>query len=175
MDVKAAYEKTRHFSNLDDFINAMQSRGKAAWPRAIIVCSPPAFRGSDKPNRDAELKLLKGLPGVGMLVGASCSPGHRLSTLTMRTEKPISTDEIAVRSRTSPREVALSQPAVGASGVRLYGEATRRRLDGVRCRKELPRDPRLKGALQLLPACAGHTASQTGSHRSQATSRSSKR
>lgn len=84
-DVKAAYEKTRHFANLDDFINAMQSRGKKAWPKAIIVCSPPAFRGSDKPNRDAELKLLKGLPGVGMLV-----------------EKPISTDTVEVRPFSPP-------------------------------------------------------------------------
>lgn len=46
--------------------------------RAIVVGCPPAYRGSDQPGADIELKLLKYFPGVALLV-----------------EKPVSTGSVA--------------------------------------------------------------------------------
>jgi len=50
-------------------------------PRAVIVGSPPMFRGTTSPGRDIELQILRHFPGVALFI-----------------EKPIATgpeDEIA--------------------------------------------------------------------------------
>lgn len=78
-EVEIAYKDTRIFPNVDAFLAATK---RPEWPRCIIVGSPPAFRGSDKPGRDVEMKLLDAMPGVAMFL-----------------EKPVSTDEVPAARR----------------------------------------------------------------------------
>ena len=76
--VRSAYENTRIFKTLEDYVQSMLPRDR---PRAVIVGSPPMFRGTTKPARDIELQILSHFPGVALFI-----------------EKPIATgpeDEIA--------------------------------------------------------------------------------
>jgi predicted dehydrogenase len=76
--VRSAYENTRIFKTLEDFVKSMLPRDR---PRAVIVGSPPMFRGTTRPGRDIELQILRHFPGVALFI-----------------EKPIATgpeDEIA--------------------------------------------------------------------------------
>jgi len=54
--VRSAYEHTRVFKTLEDFVKNMTSR---ELPRAVFVGSPPMFRGTTRPGRDIELQVLK--------------------------------------------------------------------------------------------------------------------
>jgi len=78
-EVAVAYKETKVYRNVDDFIAATP---RPQWPRCVIVGSPPAFRGSDKPGRDVEMRLLDAMPGVSMFL-----------------EKPVSTDEVPAARR----------------------------------------------------------------------------
>lgn len=48
--------------------------------RAFILGSPPAYRGSDLPGRDIELKLLKHFPGIPLFVEKPVSTGPASKT-----------------------------------------------------------------------------------------------
>lgn len=63
--VKCAYENTRICKNLDEFINTMT---KDEYPRAVIIGSPPMFRGSSLSGRDIELQLLKKFHDIALFV-----------------------------------------------------------------------------------------------------------
>lgn len=43
--------------------------------RAIVVGSPPAYRGSDLPGADIELKLIKLFPGVALFIEKPVATG----------------------------------------------------------------------------------------------------
>ncbi|TFK42642.1 putative oxidoreductase C terminal-domain-containing protein [Crucibulum laeve] len=70
--VVSAYQDTRVFKTLEDFVRNMSPRDR---PRAIIVGSPPMFRGSTKPGRDLELQILQHFPGVAMFVEKPIATG----------------------------------------------------------------------------------------------------
>lgn len=70
--MKSAYENTRVFKTFEDFVKNMTAREK---PRAVIIGSPPMFRGSTQPGRDIELQVLKHLPGVAMFVEKPIATG----------------------------------------------------------------------------------------------------
>lgn len=63
MFVRSAYENTRVFRSLDEFVKNM-SRNDI--PRVFVVGSPPRFRGTEEVGRDIELQILKHFPGVPM-------------------------------------------------------------------------------------------------------------
>ena len=44
-------------------------------PHAVIVGSPPMFRGTTKPGRDIEMQILKHLPGVPMFIEKPVATG----------------------------------------------------------------------------------------------------
>lgn len=44
-------------------------------PRAVIIGSPPMFRGSTHAGRDIELQILKELPGVALFVEKPIATG----------------------------------------------------------------------------------------------------
>lgn len=44
-------------------------------PRAVIVGSPPMFRGTLKPGRDIEVQILKHFPGVAMFIEKPIATG----------------------------------------------------------------------------------------------------
>jgi predicted dehydrogenase len=70
--VISAYQDTRVFKTLEDFVKNMSPKDR---PRAIIVGSPPMFRGSLKPGRDIEMQILKYLPGVAMFIEKPIATG----------------------------------------------------------------------------------------------------
>jgi hypothetical protein len=70
--VISAYQDTRIFKNLDDFVKNMTQREK---PRAFIVGSPPMFRGTTQPGRDIEMEIMKHFPGVAMFVEKPIATG----------------------------------------------------------------------------------------------------
>ena len=70
--VVSAYKDTRVYKSLDDFIQNMTPRER---PRAIIVGSPPMFRGTTKPGRDVELQILKHFPGVALFIEKPIATG----------------------------------------------------------------------------------------------------
>ncbi|GAA6063897.1 hypothetical protein JCM10212_002429 [Sporobolomyces blumeae] len=72
--VRSAYETTKICPSLEAFVDGMETDER---PHAFIVGSPPAFRGSTKPGRDIELKILELFP--------QDTPAFFL-------EKPLSTD-----------------------------------------------------------------------------------
>lgn len=57
--VVSAYAATRLCLTLKEFVDTMKESER---PDAIIVGSPPAFRGSVKAGRDVELEILKAFP-----------------------------------------------------------------------------------------------------------------
>lgn len=70
--VKSAYENTRVFKTVEDFVKNMTSKDT---PRAIIVGSPPMFRGTFKPGRDIEIQLLKHFPNVALFMEKPIATG----------------------------------------------------------------------------------------------------
>jgi len=70
--VVSAYQDTRVFKTLEDFVKNMSPRDR---PRAVIVGSPPMFRGTTQPGRDIELQILKFFPGVAMFIEKPIATG----------------------------------------------------------------------------------------------------
>lgn len=70
--VVSAYQDTRVFKTLEDFVKNMSPKDR---PRAIIVGSPPMFRGSLSPGRDIEMQILKFFPGVAMFIEKPVATG----------------------------------------------------------------------------------------------------
>ena len=63
--VAASYRDARVFKSLEDFIKDMDPADR---PQAVIIGSPPMFRGTARAGRDIEMQILKLLPGVPMFV-----------------------------------------------------------------------------------------------------------
>lgn len=70
--VISAYQDTRVFKSLEDFVKNMSPRDR---PRAVIVGSPPMFRGTTQPGRDIEMQILKHFPGVAMFIEKPIATG----------------------------------------------------------------------------------------------------
>ncbi|KAF9567505.1 hypothetical protein CPC08DRAFT_732967 [Agrocybe pediades] len=70
--VVSAYQDTRIFKTFEDFIKNMSPRDR---PRAIIIGSPPMFRGTTNPGRDIEMQILQHFPGVPMFVEKPIATG----------------------------------------------------------------------------------------------------
>ncbi|KAI0046694.1 hypothetical protein FA95DRAFT_1493597 [Auriscalpium vulgare] len=70
--VKSAYENTRVFKTLEDFHKNMAPRDR---PKAVIVGSPPMFRGTTQPGRDIELQIMRFFPGVAMFIEKPIATG----------------------------------------------------------------------------------------------------
>jgi predicted dehydrogenase len=70
--VLSAYQDTRVFKTLEDFVKSMSPKDR---PRAVIVGSPPMFRGSLAPGRDIEMQILKFFPGVAMFIEKPIATG----------------------------------------------------------------------------------------------------
>ncbi|KAJ6550193.1 putative oxidoreductase C terminal-domain-containing protein [Mycena capillaripes] len=70
--VVSAYQDTRIFKTLEDFVKNMSPKDH---PRAVIVGSPPMFRGCFIPGRDIEMQILKHFPGVAMFVEKPIATG----------------------------------------------------------------------------------------------------
>ena len=70
--MRSAYEHTRVFKTLEDFVKNMLPRDR---PRAVIVGSPPMFRGTTRPGRDIELQILRHFPGVAMFIEKPIATG----------------------------------------------------------------------------------------------------
>ncbi len=70
--VRSAYENTRVFKTLEDFVRNMSKKDS---PRAVIVGSPPMFRGTLQPGRDIEQQIMKYFPGVAMFIEKPSATG----------------------------------------------------------------------------------------------------
>lgn len=70
--VRSAYQDTRVFKTLEEFVTNMTFKDR---PKAIIVGSPPMYRGSTQPGRDIELQILKFFPGVAMFIEKPIATG----------------------------------------------------------------------------------------------------
>ena len=70
--VVSAYQDTRIFKTFLDFIQQMTPKDR---PRAVIIGSPPMFRGSTHAGRDLELQVLKELPGVALFIEKPVATG----------------------------------------------------------------------------------------------------
>jgi hypothetical protein len=70
--VISAYQDTRVYKSMDEFIRNMSPRDK---PRAVIVGSPPMFRGTTQPGRDIEMQIMRHFPGVAMFIEKPIATG----------------------------------------------------------------------------------------------------
>ena len=70
--VRSAYENTRIFKTLEDFVKDMTPRER---PRAVIVGSPPMFRGTTRPGRDIELQILRYFPDAALFIEKPIATG----------------------------------------------------------------------------------------------------
>jgi len=70
--VRSAYEGTRVFKTLDDFIKNMLPSER---PRAFIIGSPPMFRGTTRPGSDIEIQILRNFPGIALFVEKPIATG----------------------------------------------------------------------------------------------------
>lgn len=70
--VRSAYEHTRVCKTLDEFMNTMT---KKEYPKAVIIGSPPMFRGNTQAGRDIEIQLLKKFPGIALFVEKPVATG----------------------------------------------------------------------------------------------------
>lgn len=70
--VVSAYQNTRVFKTFDEFVKGMSPKDR---PHAVIIGSPPMFRGSTQAGRDIELQILEHLPGVAMFVEKPIATG----------------------------------------------------------------------------------------------------
>jgi hypothetical protein len=76
--VISAYQDTRVFKTLEDFVKNMSPKDR---PRAVIVGSPPMFRGALSQGRDIEMQILKYFPGVAMFIEKpiATGPAHEIN------------------------------------------------------------------------------------------------
>ncbi|KAG1891206.1 putative oxidoreductase C terminal-domain-containing protein [Suillus subluteus] len=72
--VLSAYQATRVFKTLEDFVKNMSAKDR---PRAIVVGSPPMFRGTLQPGRDIEMQILKYFPGVAIFMEKPIATGPK--------------------------------------------------------------------------------------------------
>ncbi|KAG2349694.1 hypothetical protein BDR05DRAFT_994698 [Suillus weaverae] len=72
--VLSAYQATRVFKTLEDFVKNMSPKDR---PRAIVVGSPPMFRGTLQPGRDIEMQILKYFPGVAIFMEKPIATGPK--------------------------------------------------------------------------------------------------
>ncbi|KIJ69243.1 hypothetical protein HYDPIDRAFT_80795 [Hydnomerulius pinastri MD-312] len=72
--VVSAYQATRVFRTLEDFVKNMSPKDR---PRAVVVGSPPMYRGTLQPNRDIEMQILKHFPGVAMFIEKPIATGDK--------------------------------------------------------------------------------------------------
>ncbi|KAG1832117.1 putative oxidoreductase C terminal-domain-containing protein [Suillus variegatus] len=72
--VISAYQATRVFKTLEDFVKNMSQKDR---PRAIVVGSPPMFRGTLQPGRDIEMQILKYFPGVAIFMEKPIATGPK--------------------------------------------------------------------------------------------------
>ncbi|KZV64347.1 hypothetical protein PENSPDRAFT_656651 [Peniophora sp. CONT] len=70
--VRSAYENTKVYKNFQEFVKNMPEKDA---PKAIVVGSPPMFRGTTKPGRDIELQILKAFPGVAIFMEKPIATG----------------------------------------------------------------------------------------------------
>ena len=70
--VRSAYEGTRVFRNLDEFIKGKDAN---APPHVFVVGSPPMFRGTTQPGRDIEIQIVKNFPGVPLFIEKPVATG----------------------------------------------------------------------------------------------------
>lgn len=70
--VRSAYEHTRVFKTLEDFVKNMTPKER---PRAVIVGSPPMFRGTTRPGRDIELQVLRHFPEAALFIEKPIATG----------------------------------------------------------------------------------------------------
>jgi hypothetical protein len=70
--VRSAYEHTRVFKTLEDYVKNLSPRER---PRAVIVGSPPMFRGTTRPGRDIELQILKHFPEAALFIEKPIATG----------------------------------------------------------------------------------------------------
>jgi predicted dehydrogenase len=70
--VRSAYEDTRVYKSLDDFVKNMTPQER---PRVIVIGSPPMFRGTVQPGRDVEIQIMKHLSGVPMFIEKPIATG----------------------------------------------------------------------------------------------------
>jgi predicted dehydrogenase len=72
--VVSAYQATRVFKTLEDFVKNMSPKDR---PRAIVVGSPPMFRGTLQPGRDIEMQIMKHFPGVAIFMEKPIATGPK--------------------------------------------------------------------------------------------------
>ena len=70
----SAYQDTRVFKTLEDFVKNMTPKER---PRAVLVGSPPMFRGTLQPGRDIEMQIMKYFPGAAMFVEKPIATGPK--------------------------------------------------------------------------------------------------
>lgn len=70
--VVSAYQDTRVFKSFEEYLKNMNPREK---PRAVVIGSPPMFRGTDQPGRDLEAQILQALPGVALFIEKPVTTG----------------------------------------------------------------------------------------------------
>ncbi|KAF9030772.1 putative oxidoreductase C terminal-domain-containing protein [Panaeolus papilionaceus] len=70
--VVSAYQDTRVFKSFEEYLKNMNPREK---PRAVVIGSPPMFRGTDQPGRDLEAQILQALPGVALFIEKPVATG----------------------------------------------------------------------------------------------------
>ncbi|KAI0690570.1 putative oxidoreductase C terminal-domain-containing protein [Cytidiella melzeri] len=70
--VRSAYEHTRIYRTLDDFMKQMAPNQA---PRVFVVGSPPMFRGTLQPGRDIETQIVKHFPGVALFIEKPIATG----------------------------------------------------------------------------------------------------
>lgn len=73
--VVSAYQNTRVFKTLEDFVKHMTEKER---PRAVVVGSPPMFRGTQQPGRDIEMQIMKYFPGVAMFIEKPIATGLKV-------------------------------------------------------------------------------------------------
>ncbi|TFK98935.1 putative oxidoreductase C terminal-domain-containing protein [Pterulicium gracile] len=70
--VRSAYEDTRVYKSLDEFVKNMTPNQR---PRAIVIGSPPMFRGTSQSGRDTERQIMKHFPGVPLFIEKPIATG----------------------------------------------------------------------------------------------------
>lgn len=72
--VASAYNETGIYKTPEDFSEDVK-KNQSLKPRFIVVGCPPAFRGSDEPGKDLEIRLLKLFPSTPLFVEKPVSSG----------------------------------------------------------------------------------------------------
>jgi len=72
--VISAYQDTRVYKNVEEFIKNMSPREK---PRAVIIGSPPMFRGTTLPGRNIEMQIMTHFPGIAMFIEKPIATGPK--------------------------------------------------------------------------------------------------